>query len=951
MSINGTSITGWNRTASAAPSAPLGGSYGHLNASLQANEIYTVAERSLSWFSSKWQNIQNWWYADSLKQAAKEQRVSAIKSQQADAKFKEEFMHLLEAAQQNWSEEAKQQIVQVIQERIRLTKKRAVVNWIEGQVHVTLRRHFKEIMQAVENVGKRVIQQTAPSPTYSSEVSEPGNLFPSSNSMSYPTLCVSNGQGLAIGWNEIGQNYVPALQLFSVQGNSLTLLTNVSAALQGPVQSLNLTMGGGGSVNPFLISCNSGHYSVITSIYSNEQLFYYAFSINNGTFSPTPYLLQTLHLYGQLVQLPNGSCLSLFENLFPGEISQFLCTNASGNFNPSDSLAINLPNQTSQAALSYSDGSMDIFATNANGTMVTAVNTSGSPGVATPLVDETIGDYPFYPVALPKTPIPTNQNYVSFVGYAEAPDTPYYICTYDRINKIFGSCYVPPVNSEYPTIDIANCAPQDPDLFVITGISDTTYIWYDLVRASLNSSSVIGGLQILTVTTDRWNPVVGCSNGTAVITYVNGVIGGYITISFTPISSTTQPSPQVSLPAPSPLSTPSSAFSSTPLNGIFSPNASQPTTSGPTSTSIPIVPIAGGVVGGAAGIGIVAFAIVCVVRRRKKRRLEGNERANMELGLGNESALFISKADIKLGIKIAEGTFGDVFIGTYFNEQVAIKQLKGELTRLKKEKLLKEVKVMSELHSGYVVHFYGVTKEEPNWIVMQFCEGGSLKNFLGVDREKINQKEIPWKRRLKLAHDVSQGLALLHRKGIVHGDLKSPNILLNKTQDQALLTDFGLATMEKERSEQLQSSPIAGSLRWMAPELLTGSESSTASDIYALGMVLFEFVARQLPFKNTGWENRDIIKKVKQGARETFPNGTPNKYVELAKRCWDGVPENRPSAEEAAQVLTQLCQEESILFGTTGQSALLSSPSRSTYMTQTYEATSTMDTKTQLGIY
>ena len=899
MSINGTSITGWNRTAPTAPSAPLGGSYRHMNAALRANEIYTVAERSLNWLGSKWQNIQNWWYADSLKQAAKEQRVSAIKSQQADAKFKEEFMHLLEAAQQNWSEEAKQQIVQVIQERIRLTKKRAEVNWIEGQVNVTLRRHFKEIMQAVENVGKRAIQQTVVQATYSFEVSEPGTLFSSSN-LVYPVICVSNGQGLATGWSlsEIDDVYFPVIQLFSVKGNSVTLLTSASTALQGQVQFLNNS--GNGNVHAFLISCNSGNYSVIAKIELNNQYTYYAFSINNSTFFPTPYLVQTLSsnstspLYAeQLVQLPNGgSCLSyIFEEVF-----QFLCTNASGKFNPSDTLAISLPNQTSNSVLSYSDGSMDVFAANAIGGIfnVTSVNSSGSPGVTTPIN----GDYP---LALPETPIAANQNYVTYIGGSG-------ICTYDRINKIFGSCYFPPALA-YVEYDIANCAPQDPDLFVVTGgieLLSTNYIWFDLVRASSNSSSIIGGGQNLTFFGGQFR--VGCSLNTAIIFYINATTFDYdyITIS-------------------------------------FSPNASH------TPTSIPIVPIAGGVVGGAAGIGIAAFAIVCVVRRRKKR---GNERANMELGLGNESALFISKEKINLVGKIAEGTFGDVFLGTYLNEQVAIKQLKGELTRLKKEKLLKEVKVMSELHSGYVVHFYGVTKEEPNWIVMQFCEGGSLKDFLGVDREKSAQKEIPWKQRLKLAHDVSQGLVLLHGKGIVHGDLKSPNILLNKTQDQALLTDFGLATMEKERSEQLQeSSSIAGSLRWMAPELLTGSESSTASDIYALGMVLFEFVARQLPFKNTGWENRDIIKKVKQGARETFPNGTPNKYVELAKRCWDGVPENRPSAEEAAQVLTQLCQEESILFGTTGQSALLSSPSRSTYMTQTYEATSTMDTKTQLGIY
>ncbi|OCH92034.1 kinase-like protein [Obba rivulosa] len=129
--------------------------------------------------------------------------------------------------------------------------------------------------------------------------------------------------------------------------------------------------------------------------------------------------------------------------------------------------------------------------------------------------------------------------------------------------------------------------------------------------------------------------------------------------------------------------------------------------------------------------------------------------------------------------------------------------------------------------------------------------------------------------RLRLALDITEGLKYLHHIGILHGDLKSANILVNE-QHRALLVDFGLVTLYYSRKLPTVA-PIAGSIRWTAPELidpeqfgLEKAEYSPQSDVYALSMVFWELFTGRVPFyQHIG--DLTVIPHILRGTRPLRP--------------------------------------------------------------------------------
>src|SRR5262249_41509438 len=108
-------------------------------------------------------------------------------------------------------------------------------------------------------------------------------------------------------------------------------------------------------------------------------------------------------------------------------------------------------------------------------------------------------------------------------------------------------------------------------------------------------------------------------------------------------------------------------------------------------------------------------------------------------------------------------------------------------------------------------------------------------------------QDLPWPIRFQIALDVSYGLRDLHERAILHRDLKSLNILLDDRL-RAKLTDFGLAKLKQETAAT-KASEAKGTPQWMAPELFEDEPQMTEkSDVYSLGMVLWELASRQVPY-------------------------------------------------------------------------------------------------------
>lgn len=152
----------------------------------------------------------------------------------------------------------------------------------------------------------------------------------------------------------------------------------------------------------------------------------------------------------------------------------------------------------------------------------------------------------------------------------------------------------------------------------------------------------------------------------------------------------------------------------------------------------------------------------------------------------------IAYGELKLEQKLGQGAFGEVFKGSYRKNQVAIKvyEFRGKLPTEQAEMLLKEADVMEGLRSEYLVGFRGICLDPRYCLVMEYCDGGTLRARLDKISEAITPVE-----QMRWAMQMGYGLYQLHSVKIVHRDLKGENILLDKL-NHAKVADFGLSIVK-----------------------------------------------------------------------------------------------------------------------------------------------------------
>lgn len=245
--------------------------------------------------------------------------------------------------------------------------------------------------------------------------------------------------------------------------------------------------------------------------------------------------------------------------------------------------------------------------------------------------------------------------------------------------------------------------------------------------------------------------------------------------------------------------------------------------------------------------------------------------------------------------KLGEGAYATVYEGIYAGERVAIKEIKyGEADAYAQH--VTEVAVMSQLRSGYVVSMYGASLERSKaFIAMEFLPNGALFDYI------INNPgtEISWERRWQLARDTTLGLHYLHTRKppLVHRDFKSHNLLLD-ANGRVKVCDFGLAVEAQPPPEGGCGTP-----RWLAPEVNAGQPYLLASDVYSLGIVLWEIAARLVVWGNDTTE--EVLAKVAAGKRPAMPSDCPDDFAELIQKCWHARPESRPTTEAVVRVFAK----------------------------------------------
>ena len=187
--------------------------------------------------------------------------------------------------------------------------------------------------------------------------------------------------------------------------------------------------------------------------------------------------------------------------------------------------------------------------------------------------------------------------------------------------------------------------------------------------------------------------------------------------------------------------------------------------------------------------------------------------------------------------KIAFSTFGNVYKGLYYGQDVAIKIIKDVLeNRQLHNEFMQEVSIMKKIRHKNVVQFYGASTVRPNLcILFEYMEGGSVHDYLR--KGPLSKMEV-----LRIALDVARGMDYLHRRHIVHRDLKAANLLIDGS-GTVKIADFGVA---KILDSVCCSTGETGTYRWMAPEVIEHKEYDHKVDVYSFGILLWELLTGEV---------------------------------------------------------------------------------------------------------
>eukprot|EP00850_Spirogloea_muscicola_P023719 SM000381S14611 [mRNA] locus=s381:28553:35415:- [translate_table: standard] len=272
-------------------------------------------------------------------------------------------------------------------------------------------------------------------------------------------------------------------------------------------------------------------------------------------------------------------------------------------------------------------------------------------------------------------------------------------------------------------------------------------------------------------------------------------------------------------------------------------------------------------------------------------------------GVMDVGDLEIDWNDIELGEKIGAGSFGTVHRGDWCGSDVAVKILiHQDLHEEALQEYRGEVAILMRLRHPNIVLFMGaVTKPPKLSIITEFLPRGSLFRLLHKPgaREQLDER-----RRIRMALDVARGINYLHscKPMIVHRDLKSPNLLVDKNWT-VKVCDFGLS--RSKHSTFLSSKSGAGTPEWMAPEVLRNEPSDEKSDVYSFGVILWELVTMEQPWQ--GMNAMQVVGAVGfQNRRLVIPPDMDPALASTIEACWDNNPRKRPNMNQIMQQLKPL---------------------------------------------
>ena len=235
--------------------------------------------------------------------------------------------------------------------------------------------------------------------------------------------------------------------------------------------------------------------------------------------------------------------------------------------------------------------------------------------------------------------------------------------------------------------------------------------------------------------------------------------------------------------------------------------------------------------------------------------------------------------------RIAAGGIGIVYhaFDPALQRPVAIKTLAWRAADAR-ESLLREARAASALNHPRICTVYEVGEHDGvPFIAMEYIEGRPL-------RDVIPREGLPTELLVRYGSQVAEAIEYAHRHGVIHRDLKTANVMIS-AESQAKVLDFGLASrvpaadMEtlSTRVAEGEVGPLAGTLAYLAPEVLRGAPANKKSDVWALGVVLYEMASGKLPFR--GSTPFDLTAAILEGSPAQLPTKLQMPLRAVIGRC------------------------------------------------------------------
>ena len=220
-------------------------------------------------------------------------------------------------------------------------------------------------------------------------------------------------------------------------------------------------------------------------------------------------------------------------------------------------------------------------------------------------------------------------------------------------------------------------------------------------------------------------------------------------------------------------------------------------------------------------------------------------------------------------------------------------------------KVEREVDLLQTLRHPRIVNLMGVCRdmgatEGYLGLVLEMMETGSLYHILhDASMDAVAKRPSDLQACLKCCLDIAEGMRFLHHSNVLHRDLKSDNVLIDR-YGGCKIADFGLSTVK----DHTQTTGVMATPAWMAPEVMLGAKFSSASDMYSFGVIIWEIFTGEIP-----WPNMQLVTVVTlvaiQGQRLPVPETLPRDLKGLVEGCF-GAAEGRATFDDACELLSSL---------------------------------------------